>query len=667
MFDMRRQERVFTDMPTYELGLPNIAPPELTPEDEFGGFFDQEQGGDLTGTGDPPIQLSGEDLARFEFRFFAALDNARSRMWEIHKAAERDRKVYSMMTREPEYDGGPDVTTPLSANKADGVLAHLRDAMEQRPLASFNPEGIGSAGENATQVAHLCQSYMEREINRSGSRERIIAHMGREATQVGTGISRLAVTAYPDEDFVQFSRTIRLEDFYVDRIMVDTLKDTFCAYEYKERMYNIQAQAEIGLLDRDRVEELAQGGISDTTLVSKEEEEWNFYDTGVFSEENQIKTLATGWMRFRPAGQQRAVLYEAVVHPSTRKLLAVRLNSARHAYDAPPIALFRIGKQAGTLFGRGIVRRLEAEQKMADNAINNHMALNNLAASPPFLYRMNSPFGKALQRSGQRGIMPGMGIPTANSPDKGDVQVMDQFRNGGLNLQDMDIAFGFADRATYTEEAIGSQSDPRKTLGQFQVEVQKGTMRLRVDVADFAYDAAQALTMYWSMIVAHKIAPRGVVEIEQGGSLIASDDIEQDELMETLVESLTPMVASGEITPMDLQELDAEFGQKLTDGMIPGVRRTDLTISLTGTKIIADRVGELEMLFRLTPYITSLMQAAAQDSYINYHLRSILRAMGFSDIDKRMPADPGQILENGEERERMVMMMNELMAKSAVA
>jgi len=667
MFDApRRQERTIFGWPEFLPGMGSDVREPLAGFENLESFAQGAMPGDLTGQDTPPITLTGEDLQRFEYRFWQAWNNSKTRMVEIHEQARKDREVYKTMEREPAYEGGPDITTPLSANKADGVLAHIRDSLEQRPLVTFSGEGIGRAGEEATEVAHLAQTYMEREINRSGSREIITSQMPREAVQVGTGIAKISVGTYPDEDFVQYDRAIRLENFYVDRVNVDDLQHVFCAYEYKERMYNLEDQAEMGLLDRAQVQKIADYGISSARALIQEEEEKQFSESSSFEDENAVHTLVQGYMRFRRPGERDSILYEVIAHPSTRTILAAHPNSARAAADAPPLRLFRVGKQAGYLFGRGIIERLKSEQKMADNAINTHIAINNLAASPPFAYRASSPFGQALQRRGRQGIIPGMGIPTANTPDKSDVMLFDQFRNNGQALRDMDIAFGFADRATYTEEAIGTQADPRKTLGQYQVEVQKGTMRLRIDVADFAYDAAEAMTFYWSMVVAHKIAPRGVVEIDQGGRLIATEDIASDEMIDTLVGAIQPMLESGELTPQEAIELDQSFARRLTRGGIPGVRRSDLTISMTGTKIIADKVSELQMLMQLTPYITSLIQAAAEDTYINYHMRSIMRSMGFSDIEKRMPADPGVVIEDEERRQALLMQMNEIQMRSSL-
>lgn len=633
----------------------------LPPVDEF---FPAEEFEDVPFQRvEPAIALSGRDLERFVFRFDAALQNARVRMRPLHEEAKRDREVYKMLAREAAYEGGPDITTPLAANKADGVYAMMREAIEQRPLASFTAEGLGEAVAYATAVAPVLEAVLEREINRSGSREKLSGDLAREAVQVGTGIGKLTMASYPNETFTQISEVIRLENFYVDRVFVDSLKDTFCAYEKKERVYNLEDMAERGLLDEAAVAAVRAHASGGEPLIA-EEAELHWHDSFSFEEENGIRTLVIGYMRYRPQGERRSKLWECIWHEDSRTVLALRENPVRRAFDAPPLCLQRIGKQTGYLFGRGVVRRLEPEQKMADNAINNHLAMSNLAASPPFLYRQSGPFGRALESYGRGGMVPGMGIPTLGAPKDDEVKPL-AFPYTGLELNNVQVAFDFSDRATFSEEALGTATDSRKTLGQFQIEVQKGTMRLRVDLGDFAYDAATTLRQYWAMTVAYKIAPAGVVELDENGKLVALDDIGPEELESEIIAALYPLMARRELSAEDAAEIEKAYGAKLTEDHIPGVRRNDLTLSLTGTKIIADKIGELNMLMQLTPLITGLLPAAAQDSYINYHLRSIITSMGFADVNKRMPPDPGRLIEDPQKRQLAVQQMHELLAKSA--
>lgn len=609
------------------------------------------------------IQLSGEDLRRFTFRLDQSLNRAITKMGPIHEAARYDRDVYRTRFREQEYEGQPNLTTPLSKNKADGLYAHVVDAIDQKPLGTFSPEGIGRPAERAAQVAPLAAAYLEREINRGGSREALVRSMNKEAIIVGTGIGKLAMVQHPSgEWFVKVAQVIPLEHFYVDRIAVTNLKHVFSAYEDRKPFYQLEEMADQGLLDREAVERLRDLHSAEFTPTAGEEESDFREESHAFQEETTIHKIYTCYMRYRPEGSRETKIWEAVWSDQYKMLLAVRENPVSEAFDHPPIALHRVDKDPNNLLGRSVMRRLEAIQEMADNAINSHLALNNLAASPPFVYKEHSPFGRLMES--KRRIVPGIGIPSRSGPDANDVQTLD-IRNPGLSLQDLGVAQQFADRATFTEEAIGTSSDSRKTLGQFRVEMQRGTMRVRLDLGDLAYDASQTLSMIWSMMLKYKVEPAGIVEVEDGGRFLAAREISEQDIERKMDSLVMPLIASGEVTADELMELETEFNSRLTDGVIPSARRSDLTIALTGTKIVADKATELEMLKELTPFILQGLPLARQDSNWNYHMRSMIEAMGFKDVDKRIPADPGQVLDSDEQRMALGAPLADTVARSS--
>lgn len=614
---------------------------------DFGDFdagFDDFLGGPAEGA----IQLSGADFERFRYRFMAAYESARGNMREIHANAKKDREVVRTLPRVPAYPGGPDITTPLTANKVEGVIAHMRDALEQSTIFTFSVNGTGASAAEAAATVPLREQLLEREINLSGSRERILSQLPREAVTVGTGIAVLSLAQYAGEHFVQIGQLVPLERFFVDRINVDDLHHTTCFYQYKERRYNLDEQAERGLLDAEALESIpltSQGESVDPTLDELE----NFFtDNTALAEENTVMTLVRGYMRFRAEGDVTR-LYECVFDSGTRTILALRENPFREAFDMPPIFLVRVGKTAGQLFGRGIPRRLEPIQKVSDNAMNTHLAVNNMAASPPVMYRNDSPFGAALKASGNGGIYPGMLIPTLPSPNPSDVAILQDFVNPGLAMQDLGIARQLAGDATYTEEAIGTASDPRKTLGQFNIEVQRGTLRVRTDMGDVAYDLAFGGRMYDAAVLAFKLAPAQIIEVTQGGKLLSLDPIDTRDIEMQLAEIGEGMLLSGEASMEDLVLVQEAFNTaRLTDGRIPYARRDDLVVSVRGTKIIADKMGELQILMDVVgPLVTSLIPAARQDEYANYFLRKVLWAAGLNDVDKLVPPPPNAHLDDG--------------------
>lgn len=587
-----------------------------------------------------PIQLDGEDLRTFMFRFRAMLENAITNMATIHRDAERDRKVYMMLPREQEYDGQPNLVSPVTANKTDGVIAHIRDAVEQTPMVAVSAMGVGRPAEDAAEVSPLLEAWLERELNTSGSREVITSDAVREAAQVGSVLMVLGVSVHETgEPFVQIE-PVQLEDVFVDDLNARSVDEVGLAYRKRYRMYELDEMARGGYLDQEAVEKIRKM-LSDRERSTPDEKDKGFNpDTGLQVDMSQ-RTVYVGYMRYRPMGAPSSMLYQCIYHRSSQTPLALRQAPFSDAFDGPNCELVRVGKLAKSIFGRGIPRRLAAVQEMADNAINNHLAVNNLAANPPYQYRANSPFGRYIERNGRFGIRAGVGIPTMGQPDKGDVAPL-QFDNNGLNLNDVSVANQFASQATYTEEAIGANSAGRKTLGQFQVEVHKGTIRLRQDLADFSYDMSRLLTKYYAMMCAYKLKPQGIIEVEPGGKLLAAKTVEREEARQVVMDALAPMLIGQMLQPQDFALVEEEIQEMLTHGRIPSGVRPDMGISLSGTKIIADKISELEMLMQFGAFIMTpgMMEVLAQDEYINYHVRSIGNTMGFRDMAKRIPPMP---------------------------
>jgi len=615
--------------------------------------------------GKPAIELQGRDLERFKYRFNLALAVGRSRMETIHREAREDREIYRMLDRQPEYEGAPAITTPISANKADGELSIILDAIEQRPLFSVTPDGFGEAALEASEIAPIIEAALEREINRGGSRELLTRGLARDAVQVGTGIAKLVMVQHPSGEWFAVPIDVyRLENAYFDRIYVPNLKNTTCAFEIRKPYYVLDEWAEQGLIDPAQLEKV-KGLKSATFTKTVEEEELNFTEYSyAFQEENAVYKLYEGYMRFRAEGETHSKLYQIIWSDIYKEPLSLRENPVAEAFDHPPIALVRVGKQPGYLLGRSSIRRLNPVQQIADNAINNHLAVNNLAANPPFLYRQASPFGKAWV---DHRILPGQGIPVRGASNSNDDVKILQFPNPGLNLQDIEVAKSFADQATFTEESIGSSST-RKTLGQFRIEANHGSMRVRLDVGDIAYDMALVGTMLWAMTVAFKIRSEGVIEVGDNGKFLGYDPVTPEEVKQRQDNAMYSFFGA-EVGPDEQQavkEFMASFDKKLTDGGIPSARHADLTISLKGTKVIADQAAESEAERTWLPVISSLLGAVKQDPFINYNVRRYGESLGFKDIDKRMPSvEAGAQPQTPDEQQQMLAPYHDLVARSS--
>jgi hypothetical protein len=314
------------------------------------------------------------------------------------------------------------------------------------------------------------------------------------------------------------------------------------------------------------------------------------------------------------------------------------------------------------LFGRGIMTRLESEQEISDNAINTHIAVNNVAAGPPVLYNANNPIAQKLAENHL--LAPGMWIPNYGPPDQRDIMPL-QMPNPGYALQDYGLAQGMAERRTYTDQALGNSDSARKTLGQFRAEMAKGTLKLNVDLGHLSYDVSNdLLKKMWAMVVAYKIVPKGIVMVEPMGKLLAADEIDGQELQVRMVEVAMAYAQSGQMSAEEAVELEQKFNSMLTSEAIPSVRREDITISLHGSQVITDILAELDTEIQILGIIFNLLEAAKQDTFINYWGRSIITKAGFKDLDKRWPQDPG-IEANGEDRQKLLQGFNELMQRSS--
>lgn len=618
---------------------------------EVGDFFMDDVVGD--GEGGPAIALRGDDFERFKWRFQDAFRRAQVTMAKIHDDTRLYREICAMLPLEPAYEGGPNIRTPLTANKTEGVIAHMRDAVEQNTIFSVTSQASGSASVTASFAVPLVESLLEREINSSGSREKLVGDSIKEAARVGTAIARLSVARVGDEVFQQVSDLIPLERFYVDRVEVTNLNHVTCFYTFEERLYNLEDWAERGMIDKDALEEvrpLLAGSLA--ASVDSESDE-AFVSSSRFEEENQLVELVRGYMRFRAEGG-RSELYECLMTRNTMDVLAVRLNPFNRAFDKPPILLWRVGARPNYLFGVGMAERLHPQQLIADNAINTHIALNNLAASPPFVYSAKGAFGQIMSSMGSSGIVPGMGIPVDGTPNDPGFQQLD-IVNRGYAVQDYGLAQEMASHATFSEESLGSPSgNPRKTYGQFSIEAQKGTIRLRSDLSDFAYDAAENGEMLLAALLAFKLQPAGVMEVSPGGKLISFDELRVSEWLERLQELAGDMQAAGEVA--DAGVLLQEWAEdRLTSGTIPFARRGDLKISLRGTRIIADKLGELDALMNVAlPLLTSFTEAARQDVHSNRFMRQALRAANVENPDLLVPPEPSGAVEGLDARRALM-------------
>ena len=599
------------------------------------------------------VQLAGDDLRRFTQFVDHFWSTARGNMAKIHEEARRDRLVYSLAARMARYPGAPCYTTPFSANKADGIAGHLKEAIEQPELYAVNIKSLGAAAEYGALVAANIASYLNRELEMSGSREVIASDIPQEASFIGTALAPISVSGTPvdDEFFFQFEQLIQLEHCYFDRLDVNKIWKTNFGYLTRFSLYELEEMAQEGILSEEAVSRIHHGQNIEAHTFNEFMKEFSPHHD--YADGNKQVEVRKGYLKFRPEGARKAIYYEYMQDKTSRNFLSLRPNSFGAIFDSPPVTLWRIGKQPRNLLGRGVMRRLASLQKMMDNEVNNYFAVSDLVTNPPMTYRSSSPFGQLVNKGGgHQAIVPGMLIPTFGSPKEDDLKPLQFYTNPNIVMGNVNLIDKMGEDATFTNQALGSSSRA-STLGQFQVEVDKGSLKVRIDMADLAYDGATAGKMFLAC-VKYKIKQYGVVEIYNQGKLLAYDDIHVSSFENELRGMVFELSMNEGIDIESLLRFQMQFNERLVEGYIPGANRNDISVSLKGTKIIADKVAELNMLMELSPYLATWLQPSYKDSYMNYHLRSLMAAMGIKDIDRRMPQDPNRIVHDQTQMQEMM-------------
>lgn len=591
------------------------------------------------------ISLNPEELKHFKNLYFSAIEQSRAAMLKIHNNFRHYEMVLAMEKRlSGKGDDAPSYTSPLSRNKAEGFISHIKDAIEQSELFSFTTRSVGSLAHEGRTLAGLFASYLEREVILSNSREIITTMIPSEVAFFGTAIVPISVSHLPvnGEYFFQVEPPVPLTSFFVDRIDTWNIWQTNPGYVVKYRLSDLFDMAERGMLDYETILRLGES-LATHTPTDYEAKQGHFINTSFDNLDNRLVDVRRAYFRYRPLSGDRVIYFQVYSYENTREILGVSPNPYAVVFNAPPLAAFRIGKRPNRFFGEGIIERLLSTQDMLDNEINNYFTISGLQTNPPLEVRNGSPFALALTRNNNtlRGIKPGLVIPKQGlgsgndvTPIQFDVDLRTFFGNYNLLKE-------FGDKSSFSEEALGTSSDSRKTLGQFQAEAQRGLLRVRKDLAEFAYDASVLGEMLWSCCI-QKIKSKGIVEIYEGGKYLAYNNIPFKAFQEIVSDSLGLEFANGNLSLEEIGQYITEFMAKLTNGKIPGVNRRDMTVTLKGTKVIADKMAEGMVYIQLTPYLTSLLPLAEQNSYANKHLRAIFESFGIKDTDHRLPPDPNQ-------------------------
>lgn len=616
------------------------------------------------------IELQGSDRDRFFNYVFHAYDQSMSRHMSWHRQIRQFRAVFQLVKRKASLDSDEEpnlYTAPGSANKVTGVSAHIIEGIEQPEILSVAPfRGVKSL-DDVTEVCRRVGAYMNREIELSSSREIIVQDMPKEAVGMGSAFSPLVLGDTPinGEYFWQWSPLIPIEDVLIDNWTARFIWQTNIFWLQRHIMNDLLPLADQGIIDKNEADKLYMMG-SNVEQSFQEE----FMGAGVnnsldYKDDNEALHLRYGYYRFRPSGKRKSEYWYTIFDPQKRIGLAAMRSPFADIADIPAMNVGRTGKMVGRFYGRGVIERLMPVQEMTDRELNNYLATSDWNASPPFEYQQSSAFGQAYaKKGGKMRLMAGLGIPTLNQPGQQSVRTIEYNNNAGGFFGNMSLLSSFEDDATYTDPFLG-QNDSRKTLGEFQISVNKGNLKLKLDLSDFDYDMNLNFKMYYSAIL-FKIKYQGVVQVHDGGDLLAYKDIPIDAIDEQLTSMLMQYYSGGLADGEEVLKALEQFSGRMSQGKIPGAKRSDIDIRLKGTKILADKMGDFMKLEKVLPTIATWYQAASQDSKMWYNLRTFLEAADIQDIDKRIPEDPNKYMNPDEVFQLLVPYLEFMRSQSTI-
>lgn len=581
------------------------------------------------------ITLSQEDEQRLLYYCDNALTQAESVMWEAKQNAEKDRAFYRLIERTPAYEDGPAITTPLTKEKVDGLLAHVVEAIDLDPLFS-----VRGKTQKDIRSAAVCQQYLDREIAFSDNRRAVVIGCTKEAAKVGTAFPWISFTAAADGELFQQIELTRLENMYIYPIDgVNTLQHCFVGRRHVLPYHVMETMARNKLLDLERVEMLGEAFSAPRAVASEEE---NSFLISYEKELNPIEYYEM-YIRFAPTGEGTQ-LFNVVYSKSNRLILRAVLNPFHLAFDAPPVQNLRFMSEEGLVLGMSLPKVLRGLQEMKDDAANARIAYNRIAASPPFLYNSNN---RKLAQALREGLIPGLGIPNDGPANRADVVAV-QFPHPNLTVEDMSIADQWADEATFNDEAAsGSTGSSRQTAYEYGAKLQIGTQKLRLALRDFATDASRLGEMIRANQVAYKIRPRGIVDVsssDEMGRMLSYQAIPKEQLFAEIGMAVQMLALEGQMSDFDILQFAREMQNYISEDGIPGAANPNLAVELTGKKVISDRMTEAQMYESFSMYL-NLLPFASQDHRVWYFLKRIAETKGIYDYKELLGDDPAVLMD----------------------
>lgn len=525
------------------------------------------------------------------------------------EAFQRWREYFLMMPPQPIDSRVPTVSTPVVRQKADGIRAHIKVAIDKVPFFTVRP-----MTEDAANAAPALESIMQRELEATGSLWEIERAVD-DAVIFGTGVLMIEETMDGENPRIAL-RHVPIRNVYAWPERAEPDKLTWFRVFYMP-YWEMVRLAQAGVYDSQAVDKVRQ--LIASPIIPYDQEQ--FSGQATLDEELRWHQLVEVWM------VENGSLKKIIYHPAGQEIFSQEIDPFGETIKRPPFFPIYIDPDHYEIWGHGIAEVVAQFQTVADVAMNAEVASTQYKSYPPMLVKANSQVHRALQKG--KTLLPGQVLPY-DGPDAEEVLKILQYSVNPFNVQLLNIMNQLTEDATVSDFIVpGQPMGGRKTATEVNITATIGQLKLQNYLRHVIRGLEEVGRWYWKAIVEE------VREANEAG----------------LPKGVTKTFSySGGVKPtylayrtVDLQVQGADGG--LYQVYIPGVERDDIEWRLTGDATVAEREMRMNRLMSLlNPAVVQLMQVAKQDPGIYHLLRRLFEALGMGyDVTAILGPEPQQM------------------------
>jgi hypothetical protein len=548
----------------------------------------------------------GENEAMLQ-ELILLLNQARAFKDPLDKKLTQWRAYFDMQPPQPPFKDALTAAVPIIRQKADGIRAHLKVAIDKEPMFSARPYTS-----EAADVAPVLESLLERELRMSDSKHEIEKAID-EAVLYGTGILKLDTNyeGYVQLKHIPFKNVWAWPDKYDPKLL-----SWFVAFW--QPYHEIKRLGDEGYYDKGAVEDLATvasgGGYYTNEIMS----------TPAVNDEVRWHELIEAWW-IRNGRLQRIIFA-----PLLRKILRIDDTPFEGLVECPPFFPIYIDPDPISIWGHGLAEILESAQVVADAALNQELWSGQYKMRPPVLVRQSSQVWRILSEKG--GLYPGQLIPFEGGDAEEVIKPMEYGMNP-FNAQMLHLMQQLTEDATISDFIVpGQPLGGRKTATEIGVTATIGQLKLANYLRYVQRSLEAAIKVYWDVLEDTRVSnaqdpnlPPGVTKVYSysgGGAVYVADKT----------------VKFNYPTPEGVMEVS-----------IAGADRDDMDFVLTGSITAPERELRVQRISQvLNPAMLQIINAARQDPGIAVLVRRFLDAIGFSQDADLILNPPEQGMSPGE-------------------